>query len=200
MKFRPEDEKPPFAQLDSTPISSLTRPGELLGSYANANRTLRRSTIVWHHKPPPLAKGPSAPSLSASPQGNSSISHFTIDLGVTKADPTGSNPPVVIAALAAIDALKQWMDLQGDIGPSSILFRVAGEGALRMKELLDWCADCYAASGAPRPLFQGKGFRKGGPALRLLKGPLAPTLPRKGGGRLPPWSRCMPMRRPRRRE
>jgi len=150
-------------------LFGFLRPGELLGSYANPKRALRPEQIQFFRVPTP-AVGPRAPSSSS---GASALpDHFTIDLGVTKADPFGKDPPKRVAAEPAISALWEWMILRRALGPApgSVLFGIPGEKPLSMAVLLAWLADWYAASGRPRPRFTGKGFRRGAASSAMASG------------------------------
>lgn len=150
-------------------LYGFLRPGELLGSYANPKRALRPEQIQFFALPP-VAAGQHAP---ASSTPLSSIpDRFTIDLGVTKADPLGKNKPKVVAARPAVASLWAWLTLRGALGPApgSVLFGIPGEKPLSMATLLAWLADWYAASGRPRPRFTGKGFRRGATSTAMASG------------------------------
>lgn len=150
-------------------LYGFLRPGELLGSYANPKRALRPEQIRWF-VPHASASGPSAPAAGAPPPRRPS--HFTIDLGVTKADQAAKNPPKGVAAQPAVDALWAWMQLRRALGPApgSVLFGLPGEAPLSMGVLLVWLADWYAADGRPRPRFTGKGFRRGAASTAFASG------------------------------
>ena len=150
-------------------LYGFLRPGELLGSYANPRRALRPEQIQFFAKPSP-ASGKRAP--AASTPVPRQPDHFTIDLGVTKADPLGKNKPKAVAARPAVEALWAWMTLRGALGPApgSVLFGIPGEKPLSMALLLTWLADWYAAFGRPRPRFTGKGFRRGATSSALATG------------------------------
>jgi integrase len=148
-------------------LYGFLRPGELLGSYANPKRALRPEQIQFF-----------------TPRSNATAQHasgepplpvpdrFTIDLGVTKADPLGKNKPKLVAAPPAVAALWAWMNLRRALSPAagSVLFGLPGEKPLSMAGLLGWLADWYAASGRPRPRFTGKGFRRGATSTAMANG------------------------------
>ena len=150
-------------------LYGFLRPGELLGSYANPKRALRPEQIRFFAKHSP-ATGQHAPA-SRSPAARQP-DHFSIDLGVTKADPFGKNKPKLIAAEPAVAALWAWMSLRGTLrpAPGSVLFGIPGEKPLSMPLLLAWLADWYAAAGRPRPRFTGKGFRRGAASSAIATG------------------------------
>jgi integrase len=150
-------------------LYGFLRPGELLGSYANPARRLRAEQITFSTEPVPES-GQRAPGVSLPPRLR--VDRFTIDLGVTKADPLGRNEPKVVAAKPAVDALWLWMSLREGLSPqpNSALFAIPGERPLTMKVLLIWLADWYCVGGRARPHFTGKGFRRGAASSALASG------------------------------
>lgn len=171
-----------------TAVYGALRPGELLGSACRQQKSLRPNQITFVTKPTPSflnvsRQGHGPPTKEGTNQPDRMIDHFRIDLGITKADKLGKNPPLEIAAAPAVHAMYEWITLRRGLDPpaDTPLFCIPGESPLRMSQLLDWLADWIEASGRPRPsVFTGKAFRRGATSSAVAKGADSSDIAKQG--------------------
>lgn len=171
-----------------TAVYGSLRPGELLGSACRQQKSLRPNQITFVTKPTPsfvnVSNGGRHPPTREGNNGpNRMIDHFRIDLGITKADGLGKNPPLEIAAAPAVHAMYEWVSLRRGLDPpaDSPLFCIPGESPLIMSRLLDWLADWIEATGRPRPtVFSGKAFRRGATSSAVAKGASSSDIAKQG--------------------
>lgn len=160
----------------SVALYGQLRPGELLGSRQHRDRALRLSQVIFWRDADQLESAPvgrSVRDMGPTPH------HFTIDLGVTKADQLADNEPYVVAADPAVEALWNWLHLRAERRtPSENIFteeitRKDGErvwSPLAMAELLRQLTAWAAIARIDHRNFKGKSFRRGGAAALMEAG------------------------------
>lgn len=163
-------------------VYALMRPSELLGSHVLADdRALSASAISFYEAGPEpqrfLCSG-GALRLGVTPGS------MRIDLGVTKADQRGTNPPVIIAAEPAVQAMWAWLQLRARNAWSlhRHLFGIPGdEPRLSAKALLEWLQPAVRrVQGDQRIRLSGKCFRQGGASALAAAGADAPDIAKAG--------------------
>lgn len=155
------------------------RKTELLGSSYYPERRLKLSQVSFYHTD--LTR-----SIIAIPSPNitsEQISHFSINLGVTKADPLATNPPLLCFSAVAIRALWKWINLRHSLVRADVpqLFTI-GTTHLDYSSLMTYVQDMFVAKGDGRMKFTGKAFRKGA-ASELV----ATNVPNSVGADLGRW-------------
>jgi len=159
-------------------VYGLLRPNEMLGSPTHRDRALTPNQITFFAQPG------SAVVQGLLPRGADFIAHplpdrFLLDLGPTKADQLGTNPPLSIAARPAVQALWRWMHTRRDAGArgDTLLFRTADGPPLSCETLTTTVARwAQMLNGGPLPLVQGRTFRRGGASGLLASGAAIPDI------------------------
>ena len=165
-------------------VYGLLRPGELLGSARDRSRAARADAVIFYAAANGLATRAVAP---ITPAPAELPDHFTLRLGVTKADPLARNADHPISAPTAVAALWRWMHTRAAIGlptegPLFALPHPQGgvetlSCAALCKEIARWIA---LATGNPPPKLTGRCFRKGGASALLGGGAAVPTIMQSG--------------------
>jgi hypothetical protein len=120
------------------------------------------------------------------PEGESwrqaAVDHYSVQLGPTKADQLGRNPPQRIAAAVAVSALWRWAHIRRDLGgrAEDPLFQVPGQKALTRKQLFSTIQQWHLAATGVLPKVTGKAFRRGGNQSLVASGASVPDMQRAG--------------------
>lgn len=140
----------------------LLRIGELLGQ-RDGTRVLRAADIRFYLDPHARHEAGFLPHASAIPL-HALPDHFTVDLGPTKADQLGKNPPLGVAARPAVAAMWRWIHTRRDAGADCPeLWRSSSRHAtLALSDLVSYLQDWYESLNRGRPHITGKAFRRGG--------------------------------------
>ena len=187
-----------FMQWSATRVGvyGLLRRVELLGSSDHRDRYLKPTQIAFYDTPAKLQRI-ALRSPTRSPAGTAAVTHdhgpqpaaFTIDLGMSKADAMGTNPPHLVSHPAAVRTLWCWMHMRAALTPGTAddaLFQVPGQPRLEMKQLLRSLSTAYElARDTPAPHFAGKIFRRSGASNLLIAGADGPELQTAGRWRSP---------------
>ena len=109
--------------------------------------------------------------------------HYSVNLGPTKADTLGRNPPQRIAAAPAVQALWRWVHIRRDLGggDEGPLFMVPGQRVLTRARLFRVIQVWHLAATGALPKITGKAFRRGGNQSLVASGAPLPDL--QHGGR-----------------
>jgi hypothetical protein len=155
----------------SLAVAGLLRPSEFVGSF-NLDRSLRFDQCAFKGAPPG-ASGELATSLE-------------LDLGITKADPYGANPPHVIRDREAIVALWNWIEERSAMrDESTTIFacpmREDGPPIKLSIARLNRSLESAAIRGGYGPMkFTGRCFRRGGASGLMLQGASPQTIAARG--------------------
>ena len=107
--------------------------------------------------------------------------HFSIDLGATKTDQAGRNPPKVCAVPSAVRAIWEWaIQRHHRAEPSPLFFALDGLPLL-MPELLFELERIHELQGLGPVRFTGKCFRRGGNSSAAAAGLPLSDLQARGG-------------------
>jgi integrase len=160
-------------------VFGLLRPGELLGSARERSRAARADAVLFYASPGAVAVRAVRP---LSPAPSDIPDHFTVQLGVTKADPFARNTDLAISAPTAVEALWRWMHTRAALGlpadgPLFALPSPTGFACLSCAQLCGEIAAWIAlVSGGPPPKVTGRCFRKGGASALLAGGAAVPAI------------------------
>jgi hypothetical protein len=165
----------------------MLRPSEFLGVQKNRAAALCTSEVLFY------AQAGSQKRVRLCPPGAlleqyAQPDRVALDLGATKADQFAENPPLVIAAAPAVQALWRWMHLRRDLGGADgPVFTVPhGEGPLSCKDLCAHVRDWVSiATGVLVPKVTGRTFRRGGASAMLASGATRPDIQEAGRWRSP---------------
>lgn len=104
--------------------------------------------------------------------------HYSVALGITKADQEGKNPDQRIAAEPAVRALWRWMHIRRDLGggADSPLFAVPGSPPLTRSRLFTAVAEWHQQATGEKAKVTGKAFRRGGNQTLVAAGASVPEL------------------------
>lgn len=165
-------------------VYGLLRPGELLGSARDRSRAARADAVLFFATPAGLRRM-DVSSITPAPGGLPD--HFTVQLGVTKADPLGRNPDLPISAPTAVAAMWRWLHTRAALGlpPDGPLFALPhSQGGIELlscaslcKEIARWIA---ITTGVPPPKVTGRCFRKGGASALVAAGATVPAIMQSG--------------------
>ena len=166
-----------------TALYGLLRPSEFLGQVGKrSERALRASQITFFEDDAGLIR--TAPDPERAHSVTSTPHHYTITLGATKADQTGSNPPVIVAAQPAVKALWIWMWWLGTLRPASefVFIDLQTRKFLSCSRLCDALTQYGHRAGVLKPgeYIVGRSFRRGGAAGALLSGASIPEVQAAG--------------------
>jgi hypothetical protein len=107
--------------------------------------------------------------------------HYTVELGPTKADPMGRNPPQPVAAATAVSALWRWVHIRRDLGGADgPLFQEPGQRALTRAQVFEAVASWQQAATGVRPKVTGRAFRRGGNQSLVASGAAVPEMQQAG--------------------
>lgn len=156
------------------------RKSELLGSHFYPERRIRRDQLTFH-------RSDAAHTTIDLPSNEDvdSISHLSLQLGATKADPLARNPPLRIYSAVAIRAAWRWANIRAShrrtdlphlfIDPSTRVH-------LTMTELAEFVSRMFVDVGRAAPKITGKAFRKGAASELVSSG-----IPNSVGADLGRW-------------
>lgn len=165
-----------------TATHAMLRPSELLGAPKLAERALTTSRITFFERASDSRvaslRARLADALHALPD------RFEIALGASKADQSGSNPPVIVAAPSAVRALWVWMHVRRALVGGSTDDRVFISRAPHSTRIIGLskdalCTHVSAALTAARiahPRITGKAFRRGGASALTASGASTSTI------------------------
>lgn len=173
-------------------VYGLLRPSEMLGQPSMREvRALKVEMITFWldeagtRRAPLLKrdKSPAAARASAEPLPH----HFLLQLGPSKADQAGSNPPIVVAAPPAVRMLWLWLHMRVDLlspGQSNPFVFVHPHNRVFMTEA-ELCAQLtrwghVAGVLDPSCSFKGRSFRRGGAAHLMEIGASVPDMQAAG--------------------
>jgi hypothetical protein len=155
---------------------------ELLGSAFYPDRRLTVDQISFHQ----ADAGHTKMDLFSGAEPDT-ISHITLRLGVTKADPLAKSEPLLIFSAVPIRALWRWIHLRFKNAES--LARVVrrelfwnGKEHLTMSTLSEYVVGMHTAIGLKAPKITGKAFRKGAASELVASG-----IPNSVGAALGRW-------------
>jgi len=160
----------------------MLRPCEFLGVRKDRSQALRISDVTF------FARAGSQEKVDLCPPGELAEQHdepdrFSLWLGATKADQLAENPPTVIAAAPAVQALWRWMHLRRDLGgEDGPVFAVpGGSGQLSQAELCRYLGEWIAvATDGTVPKVTGRTFRRGGTSSMLASGAARADIQKQG--------------------
>lgn len=160
----------------------MLRPNEFLGVAKKRSNAVRVSEVAF------FAQAGSAKRVGLCPPGAALEDYdvpdrFSLDLGATKADQFAQNPPLVIAAAPAVQAMWRWMHLRRDLGgcPGPVFAVPFGSGSLSCKELCEHLREwATVATGEPAPKVVGRTFRRGGTSSMVAGGASRDDIRRAG--------------------
>lgn len=156
----------------------LLRPNEFLYAHKAERPALRPEAVTFY-----AAVG-SARVSPLLPPGSDVDQHawpeaVALDLGITKADRMGRNPPLRITVPLAVRALWRWIHLRRDLGATRPeLFSLPHASApLSCAALCRFVADGIAAvTGCDPPHVTGRTFRRGGAESMMVAGASRPEI------------------------
>ena len=155
------------------------RKTELLGSFYYPERRLRIDQIEFHR----ADAGHTIITVPASHNADC-ISHLSVKLGVTKADPLARNKPLLIYSAVAVRAMWRWVNLRVTKRRYCVPEQLFWDGTnhLSMSRLSEYVVGMYTAIGKDAPKITGKAFRKGAASELVSSG-----IPNSVGADLGRW-------------
>lgn len=152
-------------------VGAMLRPGELLGSRDRA--ALLVSAVTFYNVDGTVVKGSYG-------DDDSPPLRYTINLGPTKADQLGRNPPSIITNLIAVQSMWRWYrrKLAGD-GDDSPLFAHNGD-SLTIQRLLVRLSSALDTAGIVHGRLTGRCFRRGGASYHYGAGSSIATITLQG--------------------
>lgn len=161
-------------------VYGMLRPNEFLGAYRARDRSLRASQLAFFARAGSNAAAPLRSFSSCLLPGNIP-DRFTLQLGVTKADPLARNAPHAVAAEPAVRALWEWLHERretGDTRPE--LFTLPDERPLSVNRLCKALKAALEGAGHTVPRLTGRCFRRGGNSGALAGGASLQSIQRMG--------------------
>ena len=158
----------------------LNRAGEIFRCTRTGRKAITVEAITF------FAHAQSAVSRPLCPEGVWQTAavpdHYSVALGITKADQEGINPDQRIAAVPAVQALWRWMHIRRDLGGgvSGPLFIVPGSPPLTRERLYAAIAKWHSCATGETAKVTGKAFRRGGNQSLLAAGAPVPELQHAG--------------------
>lgn len=140
-------------------VFGALRKTELLGSHYYPERRLRHSQITFH-----LADAAHTVAGTPTHYDADLLSHFSVALGPTKADPLGKNPPHLIYSAVAIRAMWRWVNIRKKLNRADLphlFYDHSTQTHLTIKHLQDFVSRMYKSLSLKPPKITGKSFRKG---------------------------------------
>lgn len=170
-------------------VEGLLRPNELLGAHADRKEALTVDQLTFWADAERTTKVSLQKDLGAA--GPIALHHVDIDLGATKADPEGINPPLAISYQPAVRALWNWLHLRQSLHPPrhvrSVFVRQTTQrwSHLSIPQFFGQLSEWGRLAGLTQTNFRGKSMRQGQAAWLLTRGASGPELLAAGRWRTP---------------